>query len=264
MKGYWNRTSYQEGLEVCCEVKQNQEIYQRCCVVLKELELSNKTMNGKSIMGIPGQREKRRESDITYSNIFHSVTEGSYITPVYYFAKVVEACIQKGIYNEVKIKEISARGFYAFASFLRELDLAHKLTEAIPDAVCNGNPNQDVKDHTDILLKCNDKIYRIWSYQWSERNEIGLKNTSERILQGKYGRLPRGIHILCPINIFHEADVEDISGWKLYSDRYIEKIKHILEEEAEDYKYIEEKADSGKEYLYEYLKKLHMLNIVKK
>lgn len=263
MKGYWYKTSYQEGLEACCNVKHNQELYQRCCVILKELNLSDKKMNGNSIMGLPGKREKHRGSDITYSNIFHTVARGSYITPVYYFAKVVEACIQKGIYNKVKIKEISTRGFYAFASFLRELDLAYKLTEAISDAVCNSNPDQDVKDHTDILLKCNDKVYRIWSYQWSEKNEIGLKNTCERLLEGKNGGLPEGIHILCPINIFLEADVEDIAGWKFYSDRYIEKIKYILGKEMESYKSIEVNVDLGKDHIFAYLKQIHMLNIEK-
>ncbi len=57
-------------------------------------------------------------------------------------------------------------------------------------------PDEDIARHTDVLLKYNGSVFRIWLYQFSF---AGLPHDIERIL-GRRGELPPGNHVLCPLN----------------------------------------------------------------
>ena len=115
-----------------------------------------------------------------FSNIFWDIA-GEYITPVYYVASIVKQCIERDITNSNQVAGIVGRGLRSFPSFLREMDLTYKISCFFPEAEITNGPEQDVGEHTDVLIKNGDTEYRLWSYQNFER---GLTNTASRF----YGR----------------------------------------------------------------------------
>ena len=70
----------------------------------------------------------------------------------------------------------------------------------------------------------------MWSYQSFER---GLNNTASRFY-GRRGMVPKGYHILCPIDIGNSAEVEEVDGWYFYSDRYVKYIYDMISIEKPD------------------------------
>lgn len=202
----WDKFSYGQGLNYCIEAKQNERLFQLIEKILEILEIKDIPMNGSSIQHLKG-KVNEGDSGIVYSDIFYNSAK-KYITPVYYLAKMVEAYGQETAYNEQEMAGKVARGLRAFPSFIREMDLEYKLDKALLHVESVRNPEMDIRDHTDILIRYDKQEYRVWSYQITPR---GLDNTVERIL-GKRGRLPVGLHILCPIDIFNGAETEDISG----------------------------------------------------
>ena len=92
-----------------------------------------------------------------------------------------------------------SRALRAFASFMREPDLAYKLKTCLKkdcdNVTVNMDPKQDIKGHVDILVSYKSRIFNIWSYQATRR---GLPNTIDR-LSGNRGEICDGINILCPL-----------------------------------------------------------------
>ena len=224
----WDKYSYEQGLNYCFEARQNERLFQLTKKILEILEIKDILMNGSSIQHLTGKVDEGN-SGIVYSNIFYS-SANKYITPAYYLAKMVEAYEKEAIYDEQKMAGKVARGLRAFPSFIREMDLEYKLGEVLLNVESVRNPEQDIRDHTDILIRYDEQEYRVWSYQITPR---GLNNTTERLL-GKRGELPFGFHILCPIDVFSKAETEDISGWKLYAEPYIHRVADALRQKRID------------------------------
>lgn len=224
----WKQTTYKTGLEYCFAIKNNPTVYKLCVKVLNEQGLADKYMDGTSVQKIPIIDEGKTR--IIFTDIFWSLAK-SYITPAIYVASIVDECVKKGI-EDREIVGMVGRGLRAFPSFLREMDLKCKIASLIPGAEITSGPQQDVGDHTDILIKNSKNIYRVWSYQNFER---GLINTSQRF-SGKRGALPRGIHVFCPIDIGREEQVEEVCGWCFYSERYVRFLVDMIEiEKPEKY-----------------------------
>lgn len=247
----WNEYSYEQGLNFCIEAKQNERLFQLTEKILEILEIKDIPMNGFSIQHLT-RKVDEGASGIVYSNIFYD-SANKYITPVYYLAKMVEAYEKEAAYDEQEMAGKVARGLRAFPSFIREMDLEYKLGETLFNVESVRNPEQGIRDHTDILIRYDEQEYRVWSYQITPR---GLNNTTERLL-GKRGELPFGFHILCPIDVFNTAETEDISGWKLYADPYIQRVADALrQKKIEKYSEIMRKSQYA---VKEYLKDIHIL-----
>jgi cell division protein FtsB len=101
-----------------------------------------------------------------------------------------------------------------YASLLRDKDFAATLHQEIAkeksskDFEVKTDPIEDARNHTDVLVKTGDKIYRIWLFQYTR---MGLPHDIERIT-GERGALPRGVHILCPLKSGEAMDYSNASG----------------------------------------------------
>lgn len=225
--GKWKQQTYRDGLEYCYLIKKDKQAYNLTVDVLKLQRLENKSMDGNSVQCIPIKEEGR--VDIIFTDIFWNLA-GDYITPVYYVASIVKKCLERRIEEPKQVAGIVGRGLRSLPSFLREMDLAYKLSLLFSDAEILNGPEQDVGEHTDILIMAGDHEYRLWSYQNTDR---GLKNTAERFY-GHRGEIPEGYHVLCPINISNKAEVEEINGWRFYSGRYVSDIYEMISVQKPD------------------------------
>ena len=208
----WDRYTYEEGLKYCYHLSDATK--KATLAILEKQKLISKKMNGKSSQNLIVNENK---IDIVFSDIFSSMKD--YISPALYIAEIVDECLSKKLDDDL-ICGIVGRGLRALPSFIRELDLEEKVLELLPGATSYRSPDEDVIGHTDILLRYNEKIYRLWSYQCSQR---GLYNTVSRI-RGERGNLLPGIHVLCPVNINSKTDIISLHDWKLHSDNYIKQV----------------------------------------
>lgn len=222
----WSMLTYKQGIDNCYALKKESDTYRVTVNVLKTQNLLEKKMDGRSVEAIPIKNEG--DAKIIFSDIFWSIADG-FISPASYVVSIVNECLKRKI-DEVEISGIVGRGLRAFPSFLREMDLICKMAKYFPGATVHNNPTQDVNDHTDILIQHNGNDYRIWSYQNSKR---GLENTSSRIKEQR-GEIPKGIHVLCPIDVKNEYMREEVMGWYLYSERYVKYIHEMLVIEQKD------------------------------
>lgn len=217
----WKQMTYRRGLDYCYKINENTKLFDLCIEVLKEQQLIDKNMDGYSVQGIPLIKEDQPK--VIFTDIFWKLA-GNYITPAFYIASIVEECEKKGITSKEEIIGTVGRGLRAFPSFLRELDLTYKISCLIPDANIINGPEQDIHEHTDILIQSHGTNYRLWSYLDSPR---GLANTAQRFY-GKRGDIPQGLHVLCPINIQNEYEVETMYGWCFYSDNYVHSLIEMI------------------------------------
>ena len=225
----WRRQTYCSALEYCYSIKNDKQVYDLTLEVLKLQGLESKFMDGHSIERIPIINEGRIH--IVFSRIFWDMID-QYITPVYYIALIVKNCLRSGIDEPEQIAGIVGRGLRSLPSFLRELDLTYKLVCLFPQAEILNGPEQDVWDHTDLLIKSHGGEYRLWSYQNSPR---GLENTAARFY-GRRGELPKGYHVLCPIDISNGKEVEELEGWYFYSEQYVRFLYDMISiEKPDDY-----------------------------
>lgn len=218
----WKDQNYRQGLDYCSKIIKNDRNYEYVVEILNIQKLSEKKMDGSSVTKIP--RKNEEEMPLRFTDIFWNSAD-SFISPAYYVALIVDECIKKGELKIDNIAGIVGRGLRAFPSFLREIDLANKVSIRLSkDYRIENNPELDIRDHTDILIKKDKGEYRVWSYQKSDR---GLKNINDKFF-GERGKIPDGHHVLCPININDEKDIEDVCGWRFYSDKYVDNLCNLI------------------------------------
>lgn len=225
--GTWKQMTYRKGLEYCYSIKNDSELFDLCIEVIQRQNLADKFMDGNSVQNIPIIKEDKTR--VIFTDIFWKLA-GSYITPMYYIASIVNECVKSGVQSKDEITGTVGRGLRAFPSFLREMDLTYKISNRIQGADILNGPEQDVREHTDILIQKDGVNYRLWSYQNFER---GLTNTAQRFY-GKRGVVPQGIHVLCPIDIGNEREIEKVDGWYFYSDRYVNFLVEMMQIEKPD------------------------------
>lgn len=254
----WRNQTYRAALDNVYAITADEELFEATVNVLQMQNLTERRMDGYSVQRLPHICEG--SVDVIFSEVFWRMING-YISPVYYIGLIVRECLRSDINNEIRIAEIVGRGLRALPSFIRELDLSNKVGRILQNAeIVNGteqdvreHANQDVRDHTDILINYNGHEYRMWSYQNTER---GLNHTSQRFSEQR-GNLPAGFIIVAPIDIDDPEQANSSYGWKLYSEEYVRRIcEMIVENSADNYDEIMEKNDRA---LRDYLKEPHLI-----
>lgn len=223
----WSKQTYVEGLKYAYSIKNNEQVKNLTIEVLKIQKLDKKQMNGNSVQKIPLKNEGK--VDVIFTDIFWELSD-NYISPVCYIGAIVKKCIEKNIVNEKEVAGIVGRGLRALPSFIREMDLTYKMAHFFPGATVTNGPEQDVSEHTDVLIKTGNDEYRLWSYQNTER---GLENTAKRFC-GYRGKIPKGHYILCPIDIQNPIEVDEEEGWFFYSERYVQYLYEMMSIEKPD------------------------------
>ena len=225
----WKNETYRENANMLYDVRHIGAADRELCnSVLVRLGVMDKAMDGSSAQGLPAINEG--SVPIIFSDVMHRMLDG-YISPMGYVLSLVLECTKQGVTNTEEVAGIVGRGLRALPSFFREVDLREKLAAALPNAkVKSVSANQDVADHTDVVVTYGVKLFRIWSYQCTTR---GLQNTSHRLL-GKRGELLDGLHVLCPFDMQDKSQLTDLCGWYLHSNSYINKVVAVITGEAAD------------------------------
>ena len=241
----WPARTYLQELDFCKKISRNKQLKNRTASVLRALGVADKPMTGSSMQGIAKKTEQRTR--VNFSKTFRTCAE-SYLSPAAYVAAIVEACTDQGLDLNATAYQ-AGRGLRAFASFLRELDLEHKLAEELGRrgmrARTDTSAEQDVKFHTDVFLTVfvdegaeeesagSPKEepgfeYRLWSYLPTPR---GKENLVRKLEGGrKSGAVVAGVHVLCPLT--GKGGTTRVQDWLLYSDEYIERLARLIDADA--------------------------------
>jgi hypothetical protein len=157
-------------------------------------------MVGTSIQELPRGQEGSTFK-VRFTEAFHNVVKVDAFDPALYMLELVDM-VRKQYEEPIRLPKLEgfiARALRSFASLMRESTFAHELRPMLKgadaDVEFRSDPDQDSKDHTDILVIFRRSTYRIWVYQLSDN---GLPHDMER-LAGLRGALPAGTHILCPL-----------------------------------------------------------------
>ncbi|MFN5496726.1 MAG: hypothetical protein ACK5C3_09145 [bacterium] len=157
-------------------------------------------MIGTSLQALPRGQEGATFR-VRFTEAFHNVVKVETFDPALYMLELVDM-VRKQYDEPIRLPKLEgfiARALRSFASLMRESTFAHELRPMLKgadaDVEFRSDPDQDSKDHTDILVVFRRSTYRIWVYQFSDN---GLPHDMER-LAGLRGALPAGTHILCPL-----------------------------------------------------------------
>jgi len=240
----WATKTYREEVLATSEI--SKDLVEYVIHLFEALNIADVPMNGNSCEGLPKTDEQRVGLRRTYSDIFHSESEKTNFSPASYLIEIAKECRLSNI-SEPRTIGALARGLRTFTSLLREPDFAEQITEVLTpqDSKVNAslNAKQDSSDHTDVLLTFNGTQFRIWLYQFSSR---GLPHDIER-LSGKRGKLPNGIHVICPLKTELAMDLTKFTKSLVINKQKLSKTESDLQS-------CSEKAKSKKATLEERLK----------
>jgi hypothetical protein len=162
--------------------------------------IARERMIGTSIQALPRGQEGST-FQVRFTEAFHNVVSVDSFDPALYMLELVDM-VRKKYHEPIRLPKLEgfiARALRSFASLMRESTFAFELRPMLrgadADVEFRSDPDQDSKDHTDILVVFRRSTYRIWVYQFSDN---GLPHDMER-LAGLRGALPAGTHILCPL-----------------------------------------------------------------
>ena len=196
--------------------------------LFEALNIADIPMNGNSCEGLPKTDEQRIQLQRTYSDIFHTESLKENFSPASYLIEVAKECMDSNI-PEARTIGALARGLRTFTSLLREPDFAEQIKNILyvedKNVKASLNAKQDSSDHTDVLLTYKNQDYRIWLYQFSSR---GLPHDIER-LTGKRGKLPNGIHVICPLKTELAMDLTSLNRKLINQQNKLLKTKNDLE-----------------------------------
>ena len=168
---------------------------------LQVLALSDKKINGFSVMGLERSQEGTGGIGVSYTEtFFQTIYETNSCNLIDYLYLIVSKCMKNGSSRE-KTTGIIARGMRTFASLLRDHDFAFKIEQELNQRKLDGKLKvtsgsaEDAKNHTDVLVSSEKNDYRIWLFQLSK---MGIPHDIERLTEQR-GKLPKGIHIICPL-----------------------------------------------------------------
>ena len=221
----WQKKTYRMEIDdLFAEHPNLQQLYAVVVKVLELQQIDHKSMDGYSITNLPWISEQK--TSIVFSKLFQETSKRKSFSPALYIVFMVYAYVNNvndGNWEEVYEKKLACeigRGLRAFPSFLREWDLREKIKWIFPNSPIMYGPEQDVRDHADIILRYGDSLIRIWSYQSTEK---GIQYVIKR-LSGDRGMIPSGLHGLFPIDINNPSEAEDVYGWRLYSMEYVKRL----------------------------------------
>lgn len=163
--------------------------------------LNDKCMDGFSFEQLPRNQEGRDTYKIRFTEAFHETKNQKNFSPVVYLHQLIEKIVQR--YPEKldfhKISGFLSRGLRSLASFMRESTLEHQIRPILKkrdkELIISSGPDLDAEEHTDIRIRFRQRLFRIWTYQYTMN---GIPHHLERV-GGLRGKLPKGIHILCPL-----------------------------------------------------------------
>jgi len=197
----WAQNTWREQLSA---IEVEDKISERLLDVLEEFGLTEKNVTGESVTRLKRTAEDLfiRGLDISYSKAFDmAYSENPPKLPIL-FLRNVASKFDFAAAPQERFEGLMARGLRTFPSLLRDRDFGENLqrlfgSEGLSDAELSVvvNPEEDIPQHTDVLLHLRGQDYRLWLYQFTSR---GLPHDIERVL-GRRGELPKGIHVLCPL-----------------------------------------------------------------
>lgn len=226
MRWAWSNTTYSDNLSSIHSI--SDEVINITNNIFERLHIANKNMDGHSVIGLGRVDVCERNNPVVYSEIFNNMVNGGFVSSAYYSAKITASCLENEIEDENLIYGYICRGLRTLASFFREMDLEDKLKSSLIDSETTRNANLDISEHTDILIRCNGKEYRIWSYQ---DTDIGIRNGVSKLRGERGGEIPDGIHILCPLST---SDHDCWYGWWLYPQSTVNAVIQKMNEDNTD------------------------------
>jgi hypothetical protein len=199
----WRNLSFKEALRLS-----RGHVDDRACEAVArafdELEIADEVIAGENFKGLSAAEAGNPLT--LFSTAFNDTVLSASShdrTPAAYVARWVE---RHDSYADARtLTGYIARALRAMPSFLREEalagDLAARLNAAGISAQVIRDPHEDYSNHTDILVKAESRTYRIWTFVFSEQsfNRTAMKLT---------GKLPAGIHVLCPLEIERFSRIE--------------------------------------------------------
>lgn len=220
----WENYTFKEMIINNVDHSKNNKTFTMEC--LKHLNLLENKVTGYSVEKLIKTEEGN--SGVVYTNIFRKLIDANTFDPASYILSIVEELnpqINKApeTFTVQKVSGIIARGLRSLSSFLREPDFEISLIKILKKKDPSARPlreiGQDAQFHTDVYLKYKNKHFRIWLYQFSSR---GLPHDMDRIL-GNRGKLPSGIHVLCPLSTEIAVDYEKLKKKKLRTQKFLNK-----------------------------------------
>ncbi|MGD0495565.1 MAG: hypothetical protein ABSB28_05940 [Candidatus Bathyarchaeia archaeon] len=184
-------------------VRGQSEIKRRIRSALRKSHLLNQNITGESVTGLKRSAEEQflKGINISYSRAFNEASRSPEKLPCLFLQKLALNFDFKTASTE-HFEGVMARGLRTFPSLLRERDFGENLERFIrasglsrKDFSITVKPEEDIPQHTDVLLRFGGRDYRIWLYQFTT---AGLPHDIERVL-GRRGELPEGLHVLCPL-----------------------------------------------------------------
>ena len=135
--------------------------------------LNNKSMDGFSFEELPRNQEGRDTYKIRFTEAFHETKNQKNFSPLIYLNHLVAKIVQKYPDNldYQKMSGFLARGLRSLASFIRESTLEHQIRPILKKRdkklLIASGPDLDAKEHTDIRVKFRQRLFRIWTYQYT-------------------------------------------------------------------------------------------------
>lgn len=260
----WRRQSYNNGLPT--QKQLNPIVLEKTHEMFRLIDIEDKPMDGNSVQRLDddGERDNQvAEIDtfVMFNEVFDNMINGeNFFSPAYYVYRLVEKCCDGRDDNmanddfDTLVQGTIRRGLRTLASFFREMDLANKIINNIPEAGIERNPVIDTNEHTDVLVTYHNRQYRLWSYLTTQR---GLYYGARRLRNE--GGVPSGTHILCPLG-FNREDHEYHAGWWFYLDRDIETIAALITQDIPDDTgtYADMVENRSYEEVKNYMKNIHM------
>jgi hypothetical protein len=226
----WAKSTWKEQL---LETRTTANVNKKLLGVLGTLYLLDRKVTGESVTKLPRTAEGKfpKGLDISYSKAFAlAYSENPKKLPIL-FLKILATKFDFNKYSDEKFTGLVARGLRTFPSLLRDRDfgenleslfLAQGFSEDQFEVVVD--PEEDIPQHTDVLLRLRGNKYRIWLFQFSF---AGLPHDIERLL-GRRGELPTGIHILCPLKANLALEEEQLTKRKSWLEKRLNSKKKRL------------------------------------
>lgn len=128
----WGQHTYREEVDRFFTLRNKAEMRSRIVAYMERLEISNRYMNGDSVMNLlrNDDAEGNNPAVPQYTEVFNQWLNANYISPLTYIYQIC-VNIPDDISEELACG-IIARGLRSFASFFRELELTKQIEARIP------------------------------------------------------------------------------------------------------------------------------------
>lgn len=195
-------------------------------------DLGKREVRGELVEGLVREEGAERfAAPFAFSEVFRGLLKEGRLHPGNYLLAVEERLRREGAEtSRVFSAGFLARALRAFASFMREVDFARTLKEVLRDEKGGAEVRltefeEDLEEHADLMVRHGGRRVRVWQYQATPR---GLEQVAAKLSGSNRGRIPRGWHLLCPVDVRPGGDCADVFGWRLCSREYAESVRETL------------------------------------